>query len=385
MQSRKDGGLVWSAVALGVALLAGCGYLQKDRALGGLNDFMQLYAGATLVRAPVENNELYDIAANQRVTLEATGMALEGVSYTRPPFYAAFLRPLAHLRYRTAYWVFEFVSMAALLGFIACFRREVPELPLFVSLSLPAVMALLNGQDITLVVFLTGAALLAMRKDRDVVAGVLFSLCSIKFHLFLLLPVALVVRGKWRVLGGGALGGAVLTGVSFLAAGWRWPWAYAALLGNPITSPGAEIAPNLRPLLQALGCAGVVGVLASGVVVAGVVVFLSSKARSTELAIAVGLVGSLLVSYHATPSDALLLAPVFVLVMGNSADKVLRAAAGLILTPPVYLCLLGGMPSSLAMPFAELLLLGLLVRGARVTVDSLIVTSVRFNARARPG
>jgi len=130
MQPRKDGALVWTAVALGLALLAGCGYLQKDRALYGLNDFMQLYAGATLVGTP----ELYDIAANQRVTLQATGLALEGVNYTRPPFYAAFLRPLAYLPYRTAYLIFEIVSLAALLGFIAWFRREVPELVLFVSL-----------------------------------------------------------------------------------------------------------------------------------------------------------------------------------------------------------------------------------------------------------
>src|SRR5271168_1497736 len=219
MRPRKDSALVWTAVALGVALLAGCGYLQKDRALHGFNDFMQLYAGATLVGTP----ELYDIAANQRVTLKATGMALEGVNYTRPPFYAAFLRPLAYLPYRTAYLVFEIASLAALLGFIVLFRREVPELVLFVSLSLPAVMALLNGQDITLVVFLMGAALLLMRKERDLAAGVGLSLCAIMFLLFLLLPLALVVRGKWRVLGGGALGGVGLMAISFLVAGWHWP------------------------------------------------------------------------------------------------------------------------------------------------------------------
>jgi hypothetical protein len=366
MSARKDKGLVWTAIAIGLVLFAGCGYMQKDRALHGLNDFMQLYAGATLVGSP----ELYDIAANQQAALNATGMSLEGVNYTRPPFYAAFLRPLAHLPYHTAYFAFEFISLAALIGFVACFRREVPELVLFVSLSLPAVMALLNGQDITLVVLLTGAAILMMRKDRDVLAGVLFSLCSIKFHLLLLLPLALGVRGKWRVLGGGALGGAVLAAISFLVAGWRWPIAYRALLANPITNPAVEIAPNLRPLLHALSIAGIAGILLSGALVAGTVTFLAAKARTTELAIAVSLVGSLLVSYHATPSDALLLVPVFVLVMTNSDDKLLRAASALILTPPIYLCLLGGLPSSLVMPIAELMLLGIFVRGLDVPFEA---------------
>jgi len=36
----------------------------------------------------------------------------------------------------------------------------------------------------------------------------------------------------------------------------------------------------------------------------------------------------------------------------------------------VYLCLLGGVPSSLAMPVVELLFLGLFVREARATVKS---------------
>ena len=115
--------------------------------------------------------------------------------------------------------------------------------------------------------------------------------------------------------------------------------------------------------------------------------FLSKKARTTELAIAISLVGSLLVSYHATPSDALLLVPVFVLVMANSTDKLLRASSGLILTPPVYLCLLGGMPSSLAMPAAELLLLGLFVREARVTasvVKDISVPEVPLGTAAEP-
>jgi alpha-1,2-mannosyltransferase len=363
---NKDRWMIWPSAAIGLALLAGWGYMVKDRALHGINDFMQLYAGATLIGSP----GLYDIAANQRVAVQATGIALEGVNYTRPPFYAVLLRPLAHLPYRVAYAVFEIVSLAALLVFIGWFYREIPELVLFVGLSLPAIGDLLNGQDISLVVLCLGGALLLMRKDRDFAAGVLLSLCSIKFHLLLLLPLSLAVRGKWRVLGGGAAGGAALAAISFLAAGWRWPLAYAALLSNPVTNPGAEIAPNLRPLLMAAGGANLTGILISGIVVAGAVVFLSAKARTPELAIAVSLVGSLLISYHATISDALLLLPVFVVVMSNSDDKALRAAAALILTPPLYLCLLGGMPSSLAVPVAEVVLLGLFVREVGVAAES---------------
>src|SRR5262249_10897346 len=133
-------------------------------------------------------------------------------------------------------------------------------------------------------------------------------------------------------------------------------------LSNPITNPGAETAPNLRPLLHAVGMENLAGILISGAVIAVLVVFLSAKARTTELALAVSLVGSLLVSYHATLSDALLLLPAFVLVRVIASDNPRRGVSGLTLPPPLYLCVLGGIPSSLAMPAAEVVFLGLIAR-----------------------
>src|SRR6185503_15788753 len=77
-------------------------------------------------------------------------------------------------------------------------------------MSPPLIANFVLGQDVTLLLgFLTITILLA-RKHADFAAGLVLSLCAIKFHLFLLLPAAVLFQRRWRILGGGAVGGVVL-------------------------------------------------------------------------------------------------------------------------------------------------------------------------------
>jgi len=48
--------------------------------------------------------------------------------------------------------------------------------------------------------------LLLSNRGRDVPAGLLLALCTAKPHLFLLLPVALVARRRWRLLASASAG-----------------------------------------------------------------------------------------------------------------------------------------------------------------------------------
>lgn len=355
---RNDRLLLACSSLVGILLLAGWGYLHRDRALQGHNDFMQLYAGASLIGS----GGLYSIPANQKLLVEKTGLALEGVNYTRLPFYAVLLRPLAWLPYRSAYSVFSILSLGLFAGFIAMHRRDARELPLFASLSIPALATFINGQDVAVVLFLAGLAVYLMRREWKLVAGLVFALCAIKFHLFILLPVALAARREWRVLAGGALGATLLAAVSFIAAGPSWPLEYLALLSDPVTHPAAGNSITLRTLFFSMGWNQPALLLAASVAVALLTAFLAARSCSTELAIALSLAGSLLVSYHAYAQDALLLLLVFAIVVRGSSDVPLRAVSALILTPPLYLCALLGPPVAAVLPLCELGLLALFIR-----------------------
>jgi hypothetical protein len=121
------------SAAVSLALLDYLGMLQRDCFLPGQNDFLQL----------------------------------EGVYYSRPPFYAGLLRPLGWLSYRAAYWTFEGITSrrSGLSGSVCAAVQRVD--PIFEPL-------------------LAAGCILALRKDRDFAAGLLLSLCAIKGHLFVL-------------------------------------------------------------------------------------------------------------------------------------------------------------------------------------------------------
>ena len=133
----------WLPIALCVAFLLSLASLQRDRALRGENDFVQLYTGAKLAGGP----DLYSRPANLAAVKATLGFTMETVVYTRPPFYAALLKPLSFLPYRAAYAVFSLFSLVTVVWFVVTFRKECPSLPLFASMSVPAISALCGGQD----------------------------------------------------------------------------------------------------------------------------------------------------------------------------------------------------------------------------------------------
>ena len=74
-----------------------------------------------------------------------------------------------------------------------------------------------------IVLGLSAAAVALDEADRPWLAGLCLALCSIKFHLFVFTPVALLLHRKWRFAAAAALGVALELAASFAVAGWRWP------------------------------------------------------------------------------------------------------------------------------------------------------------------
>ena len=99
-----------AAALVGICFLALLMWTQRERILTGRNDFSQLYVGAKLSGS----GQLYDRSANIEQFKQTIGVTMEGVLYSRLPFYAFLLRPLAALPYMVAFALFAALNLADL-------------------------------------------------------------------------------------------------------------------------------------------------------------------------------------------------------------------------------------------------------------------------------
>lgn len=319
------------SVALGGLLLMMLALAASGEVLrSGANDFLTFYSGAHLL----ESGELYDSRRLHEVAAAVAGAWSPEHGYVRPPFHAVLVWPLTRLPYPSAWRTWLILNAAAFAGYIALWRPPRFAVTLaFSMLSLPVFTAIGNGQDIPFVLLFVAAAVSFYRRGRLFTAGLMVSLCAVKFHLFLLAPVWMVARREWRVVQGLAAGAIVLMLVSFLAAGAAWPSRFLSSASDPAFSPRAAGMPNLHGLFAAApqGWAAEAGI---GLLVAGAVWFVARRNSITN-GIAAMLTGGLLVSRHAYFADAALLLPAGLLVLHGARGQAQRLIAFLLLTAPV--------------------------------------------------
>lgn len=345
--------LFWLPVALGVLFMLLLGYQKRQVALHAKNDFVTFYAAAKLAGTP----GLYSRTANLEMNTALVGNDM-GVMYIRPPFYAAILKPLSALPFLTAYALFTCASLASYLWFVARFTKECPALPFLAAISVPFLASVLAGQDASFMMAILGGSILLTRKNRDFAAGLLLSLCAYKFHLFLFVPVLILLKRRWRLLGGGVCGTVALTALGMAVNGLGSAGEWIRAVRNPWINPDAAAMPNLHGLVAILnGDMRLEAVLIAGVCV--IFLWMTLRTDNYELLFAASLVCGLLVSFHSTIIDDLVLFPVMILVLGASDLVPLRAATALILTPIPYFLVLAGPPYSAIMPVA----LGLMLAG----------------------
>jgi len=348
--------LHWSPVALGLIFLLSLAYLQRDRIINGQNDFVQLYAAAKLVGTP----DLYSREAFDEVVKSSIGITMETVTrFVRPPFYGALLKPLAAFPYRRAYAIFSLASFSSILWFVIRFSKECPDLPFFAAMSIPLLTALCVGQDTPFLLAVLGISMLLTRSSKHFSAGLILSLCAIKFHLFLFLPVLWLLKKRWRILGGAICGSIILTVFGMLSIGIASIPQYLNALRDSSINFSATVMPNLHGLVATLHG----GLRLEFFLVAVVFMafgLLTQKTNNYELLFAASLVCGLLVSFHSGIYDDVVLLPVFVLVTGSCDNVSIRSWLALILTPIPYFLNLADAPYSAVLPMSLLLLLGML-------------------------
>ena len=308
-------GLAWVVCITGIVMvLLPALWFSKEHLRSGADDFLALYGGARLAGT----SRLYDPAAINQAQVDATGMAGgPAVVYTRLPWLALVLWPLGRLPYVTAHAIWLVTRFVAIAGFIVLWPHSRPPLTAAVCCwSMPLALGLTNGQDAPFLLLWLALSERFQGSGRPFLAGAILSLCTAKFHLFLLLPMLYLIHRRWQVIAGFSAGGAVLLALCWLGGGWDWPAAYLRVLQVPDINPSRWFMPNVHGFFPS----GMPEWIAMAVVAAGAIFAMSRLDYLPGLAVA--LTGSLLLSYHAYFQDALLLIPVILIALNQTRPMV---------------------------------------------------------------
>jgi hypothetical protein len=330
-----------------------------DRMLEGTNDFAHWYIGGLLFGTP----DLHSAAVNKAKQIELIGAVLLDSYFIRPTFYGFFLKPLTLFPYMTAYWLWQLMSLAGFAVFLKLHSRDYPDLKVLAPMSAPLIANFVNGQDVILLLVFACGSLLLARKGRDLAAGALLTLCAIKFHLFLFVPVAVLLHGRKRIFQGGLLGGAVLAAITLLGGGIQATMMLLELLRNPQNHPYPHLMPNLRGLTHSVAGENVPIYVFLILLVSAATIYLIRKADSYQTAFGYCLVAGLLVNFHSYIQDGILLLLAAALLMPVIRCAYARGLLVLSLTPVPYMLLHFQPPFSGTLPL--LLVLFLVVSAVR--------------------
>lgn len=180
-------------------------------------DFANVWAGG---RQVLDGNAAaaYDVILHKAAEVAAVGHPFDGhYPWIYPPtflFAATLLALLPYVQAQVAWTLLTFPLYAATVRGIIGHR-----IGLLLACAFPGILANATvGQNGFVTAALFGGALIFMER-RPLIAGCLIGLLSFKPHLGILIPIALVAGGHWRVIAAAAVTVALLFAASTLAFG----------------------------------------------------------------------------------------------------------------------------------------------------------------------
>ncbi|MBI5281384.1 MAG: DUF2029 domain-containing protein [Candidatus Solibacter usitatus] len=295
-------------------------------------DFTMFYVAA---HAPIDS--LHDQAVFQRTAREVlAGTAIDYASpYVRPAVFALPLHLLRGLPYWRAFTLWAAVQVLFLLAALAILAARFRVLVLGFypwALFFPAAFGIITGQDAAALALILCAGLWLLEDRRDAPAGALLALTLYKFNLFLLIPVYLLMKRRYRALAAYCAAGAAL---ALASAALEPPRVYLALLPH-IERYTIGFSPHtmfgLRGLCAALG-AGALYPLAALALAAATLY----AARRLDFHLGFGAVvaAGILCAYHSAWYDATVLVLPLGLSLGGGG-RLLRSLAILLLIAPLW-------------------------------------------------
>ena len=285
------------------------------------NDFTFYYAAARLGLAHGWSH-LYDLRLQQE-QLDAIGSHItiaQLARYVSPPPLAWLVTPLTLLPYQVAYWLWSALLVGALvlawhLAAPGSGRARVIFLVAAIGW-LPIIYGLQLGQPALFVAAGVAACYALLKRGRDVEAGAVLGVLVLKPQLALLVPVVLLVSGRWRAFASSVVVLAVITAASVAVLGPSGVTDYVDRL-NFATTIADNQAQTLAGWIHNLQAARIV----QGLVAAWTVgLAYGLRRRGPAVVLAVALIGGLAASPYVHYDDLAML--------GLACLLLLRAARG---------------------------------------------------------
>jgi Glycosyltransferase family 87 len=328
-------------------------------------DFSVTYLGARMVHDG-RGAQLYDLTEQIKLRSELYRDP-NPLIYEHPPFEALLLSPLAAFPYKTAYLIWGLLNAVIWLGLPFLLRPYVPVpknwivyLALWMIFA-PLGVALFQGQSSLILLLCYALAYIFGKKRKELLAGICLGLGLFKFQFVIPFALVLLLRKKWRFVGGIALCAAVFGLLSLVAVGWSGSVSYAHFLlsigSNPqnVSYGSAVDMPTLHGFAYALLGRLVGGKFLSVIVAAcslSLIVFTAVRwsraergGKSADLAFAAAIVVSLMTGLHMFTHDfsPLMLALLICLASLPQSPTLrwsLRALVAVFFFPPVYFALI---------------------------------------------
>lgn len=310
------------------------------------HDFLNFYYGAALIRDG-QPQHFYETSLPPERVQEMEPKQGQLVVFVRPAFYAVLLTPLAWLRPSPAFWVWVSVHSVLLVGiWLWGVRRFGPDALVLGAFYLPAALGIAHGQDgVFLLCILAASYGLALRR-KSLASGAVLALGLLKFHLFLLFPLGMILSRRWRMLAGFGITGLLEATASTALVGTSGVERYLSLLQRkdlPGMAPNPELMINLHSILANMQ------LHSSGVMVALALLVVALWATSLHRAplwrwYASTVTATLLLLPHVYGYDAaMLLLPLWAAYFG-SCRLTTRISAIAVLTPLGFFTSLAGPP-----------------------------------------
>jgi hypothetical protein len=159
-----------------------------------------------------------------------------------PPHFQLLVAPFAALPFLAAYFAWSLVTLGLLV--FVLYRVAPASATPWLVLGFPTTyLTFTFGQNGFLTAALLAGALLCLGQRRDLTAGLLLGILTIKPQLGILIPFALLAAGRWHAITSAIVTLAVLVLASGLVLGWElWP-AFVTALGPAASNLEAGVLP----------------------------------------------------------------------------------------------------------------------------------------------
>jgi alpha-1,2-mannosyltransferase len=181
-------------------------------------DFVATWAGAKAALTG-DPGQYFAVDAYMTLLRGLFGENYPAHIWSYPPHLLLFTWPLAFLSYMAAYALYCALGLILYLAVVSDGERRLDHLALL-ALAPAVTLNIWTGQNGFLTTVLLIGGLIQLDR-RPVLAGVLFGLLSIKPQLGFLLPVMLVLTGRWRVIAAAAVTVVALAALTCLVFGTK--------------------------------------------------------------------------------------------------------------------------------------------------------------------